>query len=320
MVSETAGNLENRSVKEVRIAHFSDAHVLSLTGVTPRQFLNKRWAGGVNLLFNRSRHYRIETFELLLKAIVAVRPTHTICSGDLANLALPSEFEAVARLLHNCFSPDDLTLVPGNHDYYAKPAVKEGLFERLLHNWLPHQLDCQSPSMYPVTRLLSGVLIVGLNSAILTPVFNNSGRIGPDQLTTMRTMLSHEVGRGRFRLLFVHHALLPRRYFFRTPRSLLDGTEFIQALHACRESQPHLVVHGHNHYFLRQKVPGMEIPLVQVASASRTGHPKKRAEFNIYVVREGALWAIERHIHDPATGAFVPCTEAGNPIEVTVPR
>ena len=76
----------------LRIAHFSDTHVLSLEGVGPKRFLNKRWTGAVNLALNRSRHYRVEIFERLLEAVVASEPDHSVCTGDLVNLALEPEF------------------------------------------------------------------------------------------------------------------------------------------------------------------------------------------------------------------------------------
>ena len=62
--------------RELRIAHFSDTHVLSLKGVQLRELLNKRLTGAVNLALNRAKHYRVEVFEELLDAVVAVEPDH----------------------------------------------------------------------------------------------------------------------------------------------------------------------------------------------------------------------------------------------------
>jgi hypothetical protein len=73
-----------------------------------------------------------------------------------------------------------------------------------------------------------------------------------------------------------------------------------------------LVVHGHNHEFKRMALPGGS-PVIQVGSASRSG-TRHRAEFNVYCIEDGQLARIERHIHDPATGQFVPCDEAGEPL------
>ena len=151
----------------MRIAHFSDTHVLSLKGVQLRALLNKRITGAVNLAFNRAKHYRVEVFEELLDAVVAIQPDHSICTGDLVNLALAPEFEKVQSLLQSRFSSDELTLVPGNHDYYTKGAVQEGLFESYFKEYLPQDLNASSPpeSHYPITRDLGEVVILGLSSA-----------------------------------------------------------------------------------------------------------------------------------------------------------
>lgn len=301
----------------VRIAHFSDTHVLSLKGVTPRRFLNKRWTGAVNLALNRSRHYRVEIFERLLDAVVDLGVDHAVCTGDLVNLALEPEFEMVHGLLSSRFSPSELTVVPGNHDYYVKEAIADGLFERHFGDFLPADLELglARPARYPVTRILDEVAIVGLSSAIPTPVFVANGEVGPAQLAGLKVALAHPEARDRFRLLLLHHPLLPepaRR--LDTMRRLVDAGAVIDALRSDPDRRPHLVVHGHNHEFKAQAVPGTDIPLIQVASASKAGN-RSRAEFNVYVVEDGALARIERHIHDPETGRFVPHDDRGRPLE-----
>ena len=299
----------------VRIAHFSDTHVLSLKGVGPSRFLNKRWTGAVNLALNRSKHYRVEIFEQLLQAVKESRCDHAICTGDLVNLALEPEFERVAELLENTFGQDQLTLVPGNHDYYVKEAVSDGLFERYFGRWLSDDLALGLAGHYPVSRIVDEVVVVGVNSAIPTGVFMARGRVGDQQLTDLDGALNHEACDARFKLLMIHHPLLPepnRR--LDVTRRLEDADEVITRLVSAGESAPDLVVHGHNHEFKRMVVPGSQIPLIQVASASRSGE-RHRAEFNIYNIEDGVLCSIERHIHQPESGEFVRCDELGTPID-----
>jgi len=300
----------------VRIAHFSDTHVLSLEGVGAREFLNKRLTGAVNLALNRSKHYQVEVFERLLDAVVAVKPDHAVCTGDLVNLALEPEFTRVQKLLADRFAPELLTVVPGNHDYYVKDAVVDGRFERFFGPWLSRDIETAGDDVYPVTRLLPGVAIVGLNSAIITPVFMAGGAVADTQLARMATSFSDAAVDGRFRLLLLHHPLLPepaRR--FDAMRRLGNADEVIEAIRGCGENAPQLVVHGHNHVYKEMVVPGTDIPIIQVASASRSGVGKYAAEFNIYVIRDGQLADIERHIHDRPTGRFIPCDRTGQPLE-----
>lgn len=309
----------------LRIAHFSDTHVLALRGATPGQFLSKRFTGAVNLAMARSRHYRVEIFERLLAAIAAAAPDHTLCSGDLVNLALEAEFKRVFGLLDAVFPAGRLTVVPGNHDAYAKDAVVEGLFERHFGQWQPRDVDLGAPrlgdpgradvgSVYPVVRALDGLYVVGLTTAVTSPVFMATGTVGEAQLDGLEQAFRRPEAKGRFRLLMLHHPLLPdpARPFDHL-RRLTDADRLLARLWALGADGPQLVVHGHNHVFKRNALPGSPVPIIQVASASRSGS-KHRAEFNIYVIEDGALTAIERHIHDPATETFVPCDEAGVPL------
>ena len=305
--------------QQARIAHFSDTHVLSLKGVTLRDFLNKRATGAVNLALNRAKHYRVEVFEQLLDAVFAAAPTHSVCTGDLVNLALAPEFERVRELLTARFSPRDLTLVPGNHDYYTKEAALAGCFEEAFSEYLPHDLPPAEGSRYPVTRLIGGegagerVAIVGLSSAIPTASFMATGELGEAQRARALELLADPALQGRFKLLMLHHPIFPdpsRR--LEVTRRLRDAEDLVGALDAPHAPAPHLIIHGHNHEYKRQALPRSGAPVVQVASASRAG--SKRAEFHVYVVEGGALARVERHIHEPESGRFVPCDEGGHPL------
>ena len=76
------------------IAHrtFSRHARLSLQGIGPKRFLNKRWTGAVNLGLNRSRHYRVDIFERLLDAVVASQPDHSVCTGTSSISLLSQNF------------------------------------------------------------------------------------------------------------------------------------------------------------------------------------------------------------------------------------
>lgn len=295
--------------KSIRIAHFSDTHVLSLEGVGPGRFLNKRWTGALNLALNRSRHYRVEIFEALLDAVSAQAPDHSICTGDLVNLALEPEFERVAALLVAHFGADALTLVPGNHDAYCKDAVDADLFARHFGRWQPRL----GSDAYPVERVIDGVYILGLSTAVPTPVFIANGTLGPVQVGHVKPAFEQTEAKNRFRILMLHHPLFPEpKRRLDTMRRLTDADTLLSTLADLGRDGPQLVVHGHNHEFKRMALPG-GAPVIQVASASRSGETH-HAEFNIYVIEDGRLAAIERHIHDPSTHRFVPCDEHGAPL------
>ncbi len=294
---------------ELRIAHFSDTHVLSLTGARPLDFANKRATGAVNLAFNRAKQYRVEVFARLLEAIGRLDVDHTICTGDLVNLALPAEFERVRGMLAAQFAPDDLTVVPGNHDVYQRDAAREARFETAFGDYMPQAVSRPvDGARYPVVRLLPGLAIVGLSTAVPTPAFMATGTVGPAQLKTAAQIFSSPELGDRFRLVMLHHPLLPDATRPLDPmRRLTDAPAAVDVLRAGR---PDLVVHGHNHVFVRNRLPGTDVPLIQVAAGSRrkAGH---MGEFNVYRLAEGRLQAITRHIYDEGRDAFLPHDEWG---------
>lgn len=307
-----------------RIAHFSDTHVLSLKGVQVRDLLNKRLTGAVNLALNRAKHYRVEVFEQTLDAIIAAKPDHSICTGDLVNLALQPEFDKVGELLNTRFASTELTLVPGNHDYYTKEASLAGRFESAFADYLPQEIDELKTSVhegddqrqaYPITRVLDEVAIIGLSTAIPTASFMATGELGEDQLSRLKNGLDHPTFKERFSLLMLHHPLFPepKRRLDQT-RRLADAQALIETLDQEQGTAVDLVVHGHNHEFKRMTLPQSQTPVIQVASASRTASAKHSAEFHIYVIEDGKLKAIERHIHHSDTGQFIPCDESGEPL------
>ena len=148
---------------------FSDTHVLAIGNAKLNQFLNKRITGAANLVLNRSRHYRTEVFEAVLDAISQEQADHVVCTGDLVNLALEAEFIKVRSLLASHFEPGQLTIVPGNHDYYVKEnAMERGHSNRSL------VIICPTPrreSPRILLKVVGDIAIIGLCSAIEQPFF-----------------------------------------------------------------------------------------------------------------------------------------------------
>ncbi len=285
-----------------RIAHFSDTHVLAIGNASLNQFLNKRITGAANLILNRSRHYRTEVFEAVLDAISSQNADHVVCTGDLVNLALKAEFEKVKMLLAQHFEPGELTLVPGNHDYYVKEAMELAHFEEMFRDYLPaSEIPGES---YPFLRVLDSVALIGLCSAVEQPFFFAGGRIGATQLEEMKRLHQDPRIKDKFKIVLVHHPLVPdpeRRLEF--TRRLEDANAFIETLWSLEDDAPDMVLNGHNHRYRRCYLPGTSVINVQAASASRFGG-KYPAEYNIYEIDDGVLKSINRHIYDPDSNGF----------------
>ena len=72
----------------VRIAHFSDLHLLSLEGVPLRRFLNKRATGYANLRLKRGSIHRASYVKAIAREVRRIKADHVVVTGDLTNLAL----------------------------------------------------------------------------------------------------------------------------------------------------------------------------------------------------------------------------------------
>src|ERR1700749_2933329 len=122
----------------MRVAHFSDLHVLALDGVSRSRFLNKRFTGLVNLRLKREHKHRPGHVRAVAREVARANVDHVVITGDLTNLALEEEFTAVRRLIDEELGLDasKVTIVPGNHDLYTSGALRAQRFTRFFEPYL----------------------------------------------------------------------------------------------------------------------------------------------------------------------------------------
>jgi 3',5'-cyclic AMP phosphodiesterase CpdA len=265
-------------------------------------------------------------------------------TGDLTHISLPAEFVAARAQLERLGDPEQVFLIPGNHDCYVPVApehgwdrwaaylrgLEPGAFERALATTTsagaaavatttvgtlaaaltsPPAAD-RAPrhADYPTLRLHGRAALIGLCSSIPTPVFRAGGLLGPVQLARLRTLLVGLGERGFFRILMIHHPVHPHGEPER--RALWDGQALRDLL---AEVGAELVLHGHKH---RRRVhlldgPGRPIPAIGVPSTSEVGsRPDRPAQYHVFTVREGGGaggFTLEAQVrgYDAASGAFV---------------
>lgn len=268
----------------MKIAHFSDVHALSLDGVRPWQWLSKRLPGYVNVRLNRREKHPLALFERLVEDLNALRPDHVIVTGDLTNLSLAGEFRLAREIVDRIhLGPHHVTVVPGNHDVYTVDALIGRGFQRTFRPYL--QSDDAAREGFPVVRVRGEVVVVGLSTALPSPVPFASGRVGRAQLARVAEALrAHD---GRFRVLALHHPPYRNRMF---PLRALRDRGALQRILA--EIGCELVLHGHEHRALHRTVKGPrgEIPVIGVASGTYADpHPARAARYNVYQVEDGRL-------------------------------
>jgi 3',5'-cyclic AMP phosphodiesterase CpdA len=285
-----------------RLAHFSDVHLLSLDGVRFRDFVNKRWTGGVNILLNRGRHYSTEVFDALVADVNAQGVEEVVCTGDLTNLALESEFRfARGRFDKLANGPQHVTCVPGNHDNYIVEAA--GMFEKVFGDYCAS--DAGYEEGWPLVRVRGDVLIVGLTTSQPSGWFMAYGEVGPSQLARLEQALSDERHRGKFRVVMLHHPPAGRRAA-KIRRGLRDREAFAQVI---ERAGAELILHGHEHLDLREELRGAGgagVPVRGIQSASYgVDSEERRARYRIYTAENGRLVGEELRTWSPDKKAFV---------------
>lgn len=289
----------------MRIAHLSDPHLLSLHGIRPRDFLGKRWIGGLNVLAIRSREHKLEVFDALVEDINRASIDHVLCTGDVTNIALPSEFAfARARFDRFAHGPTGATVIPGNHDAYVHGGVS--LFDDHFGDYCTTDpgWEWADGDIWPIVRIRGHVAIVGLTTALETPWFNAWGRIGRGQIERLEQVLADERLAGKFRLVAIHHPPVGRCAEHRR-HGLHDHAGFARALARVGAD---LVLHGHEHRDLRAQAQGpngVRIPVHGIQSATYAGKRRShRASYRIYTVDGEGEAAQETRIWSSSIGGF----------------
>lgn len=263
-----------------RLAHLTDPHVGPLPRPAIRHLLGKRITGYVNWRRGRGQAHDMELLAALVTDLREQAPDHIACTGDVCNLGLASEWPGSRLFLDGLGTPDTVSFVPGNHDAYVARSLP-GLIRAID----PYAAgDEPGAFRFPYLRRRGPVALVGLSSAVPTPPFVASGRLGRTQLWRAEAMLAALAPEPLARVVMIHHP--PHVGGAPTGRNLTDAPRF-EAMIARVGAD--LVIHGHNHVGSVAALPGPSgpVPVVGAPSASaRGGALIHRAGYHVYAVRE----------------------------------
>jgi 3',5'-cyclic AMP phosphodiesterase CpdA len=261
-----------------RIAHLTDPHVGPLPRPKVRELLSKRIAGFVNWHRNRHDMHDMDVLAALVADIREQAPDHIICTGDLCNIGLPSEWPTSRIFLESLGTPEQVSLVPGNHDAYV-PGSLEGLLKACAE-WTTG--DDGSVATFPYLRRRGPVALIGLSSAVPTIAFVATGRVGRRQIDGAEKLLRDLAAEGVFRIVMIHHP--PHVGGAKPGRHLTDASGFEAMI---RRAGAELVIHGHNHVGSLAWLPGprAQVPIIGAPSASsRGGGHIERAAYHLYTI------------------------------------
>ena len=304
------------SLSVMDLAHVTDVHLGPLPQARLAELLSKRAFGYLSWHRRRHRLHRLDVLAALAQDLSLDPPDHIAVTGDLVNIALPTEFEQAARWLAATAEPDRLTLVPGNHDAYAGRSYRHGWSR--WDGYMTGDGAAVGGSFPFVRRVHERLALIGLSSAVPSGIGFATGLLGPGQLEALDAVLAELGAEGLCRVILLHHP--PLGTMIQRRRGLRDEAA-LRAVIQRRGAE--LVLCGHEHVFLLGAMPGPTglVPVVVAPSASLAqGHPETGGYLRYAIDLAGKSPRISLQIRrfDPATSALV--VERTGRLETKGPR
>ena len=269
------------------LAHLSDPHLGPLPKPHLFELAGKRATGFFNWQRSRRLVHREEVLAAVVADLKAQAPDHIAVTGDLVNISLAGEYAAARAWLEALGPPQDVSLVPGNHDAYVRRVAD---YPQLHWGDYMRRDEATETPGFPYLRTRGPLALIGLSSAVPSAPFMATGRLGAEQLRRLPALLDRSREEGLFRVVMVHHPPVSKNRFKR----LMDGPAFRAVL---AQHGAELVIHGHDHAHsvvwlegVRGRIPTVGVPSVSEASPGK----HDPAGYNLYNVDGSAgAWRCE---------------------------
>jgi 3',5'-cyclic AMP phosphodiesterase CpdA len=274
------------------LAHISDLHL----ALTPKvlELPSKRGLCFINWQRKRKYIHRPDVLNAITRDLRARPADHIAVTGDLVNFSLAGEYAWARHWLESIGPPNDVTVVPGNHDVYVR-----GVEEFPAKFWGDYMRGDDGLDQFPFLRRRGQIALIALASGVPTGPFMATGRLGQTQLARLAEAL--EQTRGSFRIVLIHHPpVSPRRRYF---RRLVDAGE-LRVVLAAKGAE--LLLHGHDHrrslLWLEgpggKKIPALGVPSASACTQHGEEHP---AGYQVLQIeRSGNAWRCETAAYERA--------------------
>lgn len=173
--------------------------------------------------------------EALVASLDTGRPDLIIVSGDLTQRARSRQFAAAAAFFRRLPAP--VLAVPGNHDVPLYNVARRFLDPL---GRFRHYISAELQPRYEDEE----IAVLGLNTARAAAVIN--GRISFTQADAIRAAFTG-MAAERFRILVLHHALMPPPDHPDDGRNHPNLGGARMALRAMADAEIHLLLAGHHH-------------------------------------------------------------------------
>jgi 3',5'-cyclic AMP phosphodiesterase CpdA len=288
------------------LIHISDFHLCRPAGAHLSRFLNKRAFSYLSWRVRRRREHRAKVLLALVQAVRTMGADQIAVTGDLTQLSLPAEFELARHHLQALGRPENVFVVPGNHDALVPTTWDDG-YARWADYLAPDSSGTGRPELYPTLRIRGPVALIGLSTALPTRPLSAAGSIGAAQLARCGEILSGTARRRFYRILLIHHPPFPNAVS--RHKRLTDLEKFCPLI---QQHGAELIIHGHSHRRSRAELPGPDarVPVLGISSASAISRdPPHRAVFRVLrISRTSAGWSTtcQDHAYEHGSGRFVP--------------
>jgi 3',5'-cyclic AMP phosphodiesterase CpdA len=302
------GSVQSSGPDSFSLAHLSDLHLTSLNNVKIPQLLNKRILGYCSWWNKRRFIHRREIIEALVEDLRDTRPDHIAVTGDLTHLGLPMEYAEVGQWLPSLGPPEQVTVIPGNHEAYWGQGWLDScaMWAPYLESDATQRETSSNTGFFPSVRIRGQVALIGLCSATPSLPLLAIGSLGQKQLSKLGPILQETGKKGLLRIILIHHPPVPGLVNWR--KRLTDSRAFADVL---ARYGAELVLHGHAHNpsLSKLQTPGGDVSVVGAASASQSSPPSgHNATYNIYqMIRIGAGWDLTMFVrrYSERSGTFV---------------
>ena len=292
--------------ESLRFVQLSDLHLSSINQPNPLRLMNKRILG--YLSWRRKRRFTHQTWiiDTAIEKIKQLDVDHYAITGDLTHIGLKEEFEQVAQWLSSVAGPEDITVIPGNHDLYVNEQ-----WQRSFALWKSYLYDENNSNenintnnalqklnqLYPVVRIRKNVAFICLSSVFAAPWFRATGFVAEQQLSRLQNLLSSKTLDKFCKILLIHHPVSLTHTARR--KSLINHAELNNIL---KEYPVQLILHGHGHNSSLDSLictNKNETPVIGIASSSSTSQSENhRAEFLVFDVKQiDSGWEINKQSH-----------------------
>jgi 3',5'-cyclic AMP phosphodiesterase CpdA len=176
-----------------------------------------------------------------------------VISGDLTEVGLRTEFEALGESLHESgFAPDCITLVPGNHDLYSSPEA----WRWAIHG--PLAAFSAASATETAGRIVEcgNVRLLPVDATFHQPMMRSAGALSRETLDAIERRASDSGLADKPLIVVQHHPpFLRGTSVWRWIDGLAGARRMMAILRAFRHV---FVMHGHLHTLVTRSIGGEE--------------------------------------------------------------